>query len=366
MVVTISHAGYIKRSPLSAYRQQRRGGKGKSAAKTKDEDFISDAFVASTHAYLRTFTSTGKGYWLKVHQVPEAGGQARGRPIQNLVQLETSEGGAEKVCAVLPVRKFPDKEGEAFVVTCSKNGTVKKTDLTQYANPRSSGLIACGIEAGDSLIAVQITDGKNDLFITTADGMSIRFNEEEVRPMGRAAVGVIGLKLHEDGDVKDEVRAMQVITPGSAIMTVTERGYGKRTQEGEYPQQGRAGMGVITIKTTERNGRVAGAIQVKPGDQAMLITDGGTLIRISCDEVSEIGRNTQGVRLLNVDGTETVIKVVRIAEPDDSAPKGASVMEGTAVLDGDSGGDDGNNNNNNSNNSNNNGNPGSGGGAGDA
>ncbi len=329
MVVTISHAGYIKRSPVSAYRAQKRGGKGKSAAKTKDEDFIQDAFVASTHAYLLTFTSSGKVYWVKVHQVPEGHGQQRGRPIINLVQLDAGE----SVCAVLPVRKFPTAEGERYVVTCTKSGTVKKTDLTQYANPRTNGLIACGIEPDDALIAVQITDGKNDLFLTTADGMSIRFNEEEVRPMGRPSVGVIGIKLASpvQGDVKDEVVTMQVIEPGTAIMTVTERGYGKRTQESEYPQQGRAGMGVITIKTTERNGRVAGAIQVIPGDQAMLITDGGTLIRISCDEVSEIGRNTQGVRLINVDGNESVIKIVRIAEPDDSKQTASSLLDQAAV-----------------------------------
>jgi DNA gyrase subunit A len=236
------------------------------------------------------------------------------------------------VCAVLPVRKFPDKDGERFIVTCTKHGTVKKTDLTQYANPRTTGLIACGIEPGDELIAVQITNGKADLFLTTADGMSIRFSEDEVRPMGRPSVGVIGIKLHQEGDVHDEVVAMEVIEPGTAIMTVTERGYGKRTQEVEYPQQGRAGMGVITIKTTERNGRVAGAITVKPGDQAMLITDGGTLIRIPTDEVSEIGRNTQGVRILNVDEGERVISVVRIAEPNIKGA-GSSTLDGAPISD---------------------------------
>jgi DNA gyrase subunit A len=313
MVVTISHAGYIKRSPVSAYRAQKRGGKGKSAAKTKDEDFIQDAFVASTHAYLLTFTTKGRVFWLKVHQLPEAGGQARGRPIVNLVQLEDGE----QVCTVLPVRRFPEKEDEAFLFFCTKNGVVKKTDLTQYSNPRSTGLIAVGIEVGDELIAVRSTDGRSDLFVTTADGMSIRFNEVEVRPMGRQAVGVNGIRLAEDGPRKDEVVAMEVLAKGSAVLTVTERGFGKRTNEVEYPLQHRAGMGVITIKTTERNGRVAGAIQVNPGDQAMLITNGGTLIRINADDVSEIGRNTQGVKLLNVDDDEKVIAVVRIAEPGD-------------------------------------------------
>jgi DNA gyrase subunit A len=324
MVVTISHAGYIKRSALSSYRAQKRGGKGKSAAKTRDEDFIQDAFVASTHAYLLTFTTKGRVFWLKVHQLPEAGGQARGRPIVNLVQLEDGE----QVCTVLPVRRFPEKEDEAFLFFCTKNGVVKKTDLTQYSNPRSVGLIAVGIEAGDALIAVRATDGKSDLFLTTADGMSIRFNEAEVRVMGRQAVGVNGIRLAaEAGQKPDEVVAMEVLAKGTAVLTVTERGYGKRTNESEYPLQHRAGMGVITIKTTERNGRVAGAIQVKPGDQAMLITNGGTLIRINADDVSEIGRNTQGVKLLNVDDGEKVIAVVHIAEPTDDATSPVATAE---------------------------------------
>ena len=340
MVVTISHAGYIKRSPISAYRAQRRGGKGKTAAKTKDEDFISDAFVASTHAYLLTFTDKGRVFWVKVHQLPETGPQSRGRPIINLVQLEQgADGAGEKVCAVLPVRKFPTAEGERHIVTCTKNGIVKKTDLTQYANPRTTGLIACGIEEGDELIAVKIIDGNADLFLTTANGMSIRFSEDSVRPMGRAAVGVIGIKLTSEDGKSDEVVSMEALEPGAFVMTVTERGYGKRTKESEYPQQGRAGMGVITIKTTERNGRVSGAVQVKPGEEAMLITDGGSLIRFACDAVSEIGRNTQGVRLLNVDEGERVISVVRIAEPADS--KGMSQMDGAPLAEPGAGSADG-------------------------
>jgi DNA gyrase subunit A len=345
MVVTISHTGYIKRSPLSAYRAQKRGGKGRTAAKTRDEDFIQDAFVASTHAYLLTFTNKGKVYWLKVHQVPEAGPQSRGRPIVNLVQLEQGEDGAgETVTAVLPVRKFPTAEGERYVVTCTKQGTVKKTDLTQYSNPRSTGLIACGIEPGDELIAVQIVDDKSDLFLTTAHGMSIRFTADQVRPMGRAAVGVIGIKLTEENGQRDEVVAMEALAPDTFVMTVTENGYGKRTPETEHPKQGRAGQGVITIKTTERNGRVAGAIQVGPGDQAMLITNGGTLIRIATDDVSVISRNTQGVRLIHVDEGERVISVVRIAEPaegkgqtTEGAPVGDATAEGGMAAEGTNG-----------------------------
>jgi DNA gyrase subunit A len=334
MVVTISHAGYIKRSPTSAYRAQKRGGKGKSAAKAKEDDFIQDAFVASTHAYLLTFTNRGRVFWLKVHQVPEAGGQARGRPIVNLIQLEDGE----QVCTVLPVRRFPEKEDESFLFFCTKNGVVKKTDLTQYSNPRSTGLIACGIESGDELIAVRTTNGRSDVFLTTADGMSIRFNETEVRTMGRQAVGVNGIRLGAEGNRPDEVVAMEVLAKDASVLTVTERGYGKRTKEGEYPLQHRAGMGVITIKTTERNGRVAGAIQVAPGDQAMLITDGGTLIRISANDVSEIGRNTQGVRLLNVEDGERVISCVRIAEPADepTTPLVSNTLsaEGAPLVDG--------------------------------
>jgi DNA gyrase subunit A len=324
MVVTVSGAGYIKRAPLSAYRAQRRGGKGKSAAKTKEEDFIQDAFVASTHAYLLAFTNAGKVYWLKVHQVPEAGSQARGRPLVNLIQLDEGE----QVRALLPVRRFPDAEGERFVVTCTGQGTVKKTDLTQYANPRSTGLIACGIEAGDTLVSVAITDGKSDLLLSTADGNCIRFNETEVRGMGRSSIGVIGIKLRAD----DIVVSMETVETSASILTVTEKGYGKRTAEGEYPVQGRAGMGVITIKTTDRNGRVAGVIQTKPGDEMMITTDHGTLIRVRADEVSEIGRNTQGVRLIHVDEGEKVIRAVRITEP--AAPPGTgTTQEGAALVD---------------------------------
>ena len=328
MVVTISGQGYIKRAPLSAYRAQRRGGKGRTAAKTKEEDFIADAFVASTHAYLLAFTTAGKVYWLKVHQVPEAGPQSRGRPIVNLVQLDEGE----QVRAILPVRRFPDAEGERFVVTCTGHGTVKKTDLTQYANPRATGLIACGIEQGDELVSVAITDGKSDLLLTTADGNCIRFGEIEVRPMGRSSIGVIGIKLREG----DQVVGMETVEAGASILTVTEKGYGKRTAEGEYPVQGRAGMGVITIKTTDRNGRVAGVIQTKPGDEMMITTDHGTLIRVRTDEVSEIGRNTQGVRLIHVDEGERVIRAVRITEPPTPpatglTQEGAPLDEGSAA-----------------------------------
>ena len=330
MVVTVSGAGYIKRSALSLYRAQRRGGKGRSAAKTREEDFIADAFVASTHAYLLAFTDKGKVYWLKVHQVPEAGAQARGRPIVNLLQLDEGE----RVRSILPVRSFPDGEGQQYVVTCTRSGTVKKTDLTQYANPRSVGLIACGIDEGDELISVKITNGKSDLLLYTADGMAIRFAEDDVRAMGRAAVGVRGISLR-DGD---SVVGMETVSEsaGVTLLTVTERGYGKRTSLEEYPTQRRAGQGVITIKTTERNGRVAGAVQVTDGEGVMVTTDGGTLIRLAAKDVSVYGRNTQGVRILHVDEDERVIAVTRIAEAEEEAAEaladGASdVIDGELV-----------------------------------
>lgn len=309
MVVTVSHAGYIKRAPLTTYRAQRRGGKGRTAAKMKDEDFIADAFVASTHASLLAFTDVGKVYWIKVHQLPEAGPAARGRPMVNLIQLDDGE----KVRAILPVREFPTEPGQAYVVTCTKKGTVKKTDLTQYAKSRATGLIACGIEEGDELIGVRITDGSSELLLTTKAGMAIRFSENDVRPMGRPSTGVKGIGLKHG----DRVVTMGLIDESLSILTVTEKGYGKRTPASDYPKQRRAGQGVITMKINDRNGGVAGAVQVSERDEVMILTDGGTLIRVKASDVSEYGRNTQGVRVLHVDGQHKVISVTRIAENDE-------------------------------------------------
>ncbi|MEW5847859.1 MAG: DNA gyrase subunit A [Myxococcota bacterium] len=312
MVVTVTHAGYVKRSALSNYRAQRRGGRGKGAAATKEDDFVEDLFVASTHAYLLTFTDKGKVYWVKVHEVPESGPASKGKAIVNLVQLEEGE----RVRAILPVRKFPEEEGKQFVITCSRKGTVKKTDLTQYSNPRQSGLIACGIDEGDSLIAAHVTGGDNDILLATRHGMAIRFHESDVRAMGRAAVGVRGVEL-VDGD---EVVGMEVLDAHATVLTVTERGYGKRTAIEEYRRQNRGGKGLITIKTTDRNGPVAGLVQVKDGDEVMIVTSGGTLIRTRADEISLIGRNTQGVRLIAVEEGDRVVSVARLAEREDSDP----------------------------------------------
>jgi DNA gyrase subunit A len=317
MVVTRSHAGYIKRNPLTEYRAQRRGGRGKTGAATKEDDFVTDLFVASTHAYLMPISTRGKLYWLKVHEIPLAGRSARGKAIVNLVSVSPEE----KLAAVLVTKTFT-KDNFVFFVT--KKGLVKKTDLTAFSNVRSAGIIALSIEDGDSLVAVKITDGSKDILLSTAGGMSIRFPESEVRSMGRAAYGVKGITL-EPGD---EVVGADVVEKGSTILTVTENGYGKRTEEAEYRVQGRGGKGVIDIKTTERNGRVVGLVQVKDSDEVMLVTNGGMLIRMKVKEISVIGRNTQGVRLITLESpNEKVTGISKLPESeneDEGTPGPAS------------------------------------------
>jgi DNA gyrase subunit A len=311
MVVTVSHAGYVKRSPLSEYRAQKRGGRGKTGAATKEDDFVTDLFVASTHAYLMPITTRGKLYWLKVHEIPAAGRTARGKPIVNLLSL----GEGEKLASILVTRGF--EEGR-FVFFVTRKGVVKRTDLNAFANVRSAGIIALGIDDGDSLVAVRITDGTKDLLLSTAQGMSIRFSESEVRSMGRTAYGVKGITL-DDGD---EVVGADVVEPGTTILTVTEKGYGKRTAESEYRVQGRGGKGIIDIKTTERNGKVVGLAQVKDRDQVILVTNGGMLIRIKVHDISVIGRNTQGVRLITLDGTgEKVSGISKLPEATEEVPE---------------------------------------------
>jgi DNA gyrase subunit A len=319
MVVTRSHAGYIKRSPLNEYRAQRRGGRGKTGAATKEDDFVTDLFVASTHAYLMPITTRGKLYWLKVHEIPLAGRAARGKAIVNLVSVSPDE----KLAAVLVTKSFTE---DNFVFFVTKKGLVKKTDLTAFSNVRSAGIIALSIEDGDSLVAVMITDGTKDILLSTASGMSIRFPESEVRSMGRAAYGVKGITL-ESGD---EVVGADVVEKGSTVLTVTENGYGKRTEESEYRVQGRGGKGVIDIKTTERNGRVIGLVQVKDSDEVMLVTNGGMLIRMKVREISVIGRNTQGVRLITLESAnEKVTGVSKLpeGESEDEVPPGGSVSD---------------------------------------
>ena len=320
MVVTLSHAGYVKRSPLTEYRAQRRGGRGKTGATTKEDDFVSDLFVASTHAYLMPITSRGKLYWLKVHEIPSAGRASRGKPIVNLVQFQEGE----KLARVVVTRDFPENK---FVLFVTRRGVVKRTDLSAFSNVRASGLIALGIEDGDTLVAVQITDGTKDVLISTAQGMSIRFAEDDVRSMGRAAYGVKGITLDEG----DDVVSAEVVEKGTTILTVTENGYGKRTEEGEYRTQGRGGKGIIDIKTTERNGRVIGAVQVRDTDEVMMITNGGMLIRMKVKEISVIGRNTQGVRLITMENAaEKVVGLSRLPEAA-AEEEVAALVEGAAA-----------------------------------
>ncbi len=309
MVVTITHKGYAKRHVPGLYRAQRRGGKGKIAATTRDEDFITNVFVASTHAYLLCFTDRGRVHWLKVFRIPELSRGARGKAIVNLLQLSTEE----RVQAILPVRDFNEA---GFVVLATRNGSIKKTALESYANPRRGGIIAININDGDELIGAERTTGDSEILIATEDGKAIRFNEEQVRPMGRAAAGVKSISTREG----DAVVGMEVLEPGKTILTVTERGYGKRTPLDEYREQNRGGQGIITIKTSDRNGKVVGILQVGSSDEIMVITSGGKVIRMLVDGISTMGRNTQGVRVMDTSGEERVMSIARIADREEDPP----------------------------------------------
>ncbi len=306
VAVTISHAGYIKRNAASLYRAQRRGGKGKIGMGIKDEDFVETLFTASTHDTLLFFTDAGKVFWLKVHEIPEASRAAKGKALVNLLALT----GSEKVTATLAVKDYPE---DRFVVMATKNGLIKKTELSAYSNPRQGGIIALGLEDGDKLIGVQVTDGQREILLGTKQGITIRFSEGDVRAMGRTAYGVKGITLEEG----NEVIGMETITPDSttAILTVTEGGYGKRTPVGEYRVQGRGGKGIISVKTTERNGLAIGFLQVRDSDEIMLMAAQGKVLRCKVGDIREIGRNTQGVRILDLDGDEDrVVAVARLAD----------------------------------------------------
>jgi DNA gyrase subunit A len=305
MVVTISHAGYIKRNPVTLYNSQRRGGKGKTGVGIKEEDFVDRLFVASTHDTFLFFTNVGRVYWRKVHELPQAGRMARGKAIVNLLSLASEE----KVATVLPVRSF---EPGFTVFMATKSGTVKKTDLLAYSRPRADGIIALNLAPGDELIAARITDGTQNVFLGSRQGKSIRFHESDVRAMGRVAQGVRGMSL-ADGD---HLVGMEVLTNGKTLMTITENGYGKRTSIDEYPVQKRGGKGVITIKTTKRNGMVMAIILVTDEDDVMLVSDHGKIIRMPVKDVSVIGRNTQGVRLFAMESGERVASAARLAEKD--------------------------------------------------
>ncbi|MFP1878301.1 DNA topoisomerase (ATP-hydrolyzing) subunit A [Lonsdalea quercina] len=304
VVVTLSHQGYVKYQPLTDYEAQRRGGRGKSAARIKEEDFIDRLLVANTHDTILCFSSRGRLYWMKVYQLPEASRGARGRPIVNLLPLEPNE----RITAILPVREY--EEGlNIFMATAS--GTVKKTALTEFSRPRSAGIIAVNLNDGDELIGVDLTDGSNEVMLFSASGKVVRFSEQAVRAMGRTATGVRGINLQDD----DRVVSLIVPRGEGDILTVTQNGFGKRTAVGEYPVKSRATKGVISIKVSERNGQVVGAVQVDTADQIMMITDAGTLVRTRVSEVSIVGRNTQGVTLIRTAEDENVVGLQRVAEP---------------------------------------------------
>jgi len=306
MVVTISHEGYIKRNAVALYRAQRRGGRGRIGASTREEDFVEHLFVASTHSYLLFFTTSGKVFWLKVHEIPQAGRAARGRSITNVLSLQPEE----KLSAFLPVREF--QEGR-YVLFATRRGLVKKTDLMQYASPRPSGIIAIALEEGDEVIGVRLTDGSREAILSTRDGQAIRFKEDEARPMGRDTYGVRGMKL----DAGDEVVSLDLVEPGATLLAVSENGYGKRTEMEEYRLTRRGGKGIITMKTTDKTGRVVGVRMVTDDDQIMLVTSGGKVIRLRVNEIRVIGRNTQGVRLIGLEEGERVASVARLAERED-------------------------------------------------
>jgi len=305
VVVTLSHGGYAKAQSVSDYQVQRRGGKGRAAAKVKDEDFIDKLFVANTHDTLLCFTSTGKVYWLKVYEVPRAGPGARGRPMVNLLPLESDE----RINAVLPVRQFTDHN---FIFMATSDGTVKKTSLDSFSRPRTAGIRAIELHEGDRLVDVAITDGECDIMLCASSGKAIRFQESDVRPMGRTAAGVRGIRVAEG----HEVIALLIIGEGE-VLTATEKGYGKRTAVSDFPVQCRGGQGVIAIQTSDRNGRMVGAIQVRDEDEIVLISSGGTLVRTPVADVSQQGRNTQGVRLIRLDDEDRLSGLDRILPESD-------------------------------------------------
>jgi len=316
MAITVSNTGYIKRTAISTYRNQRRGGKGRIGMRTRDEDFVSHLFVASTHAYIMIFTDRGRAYWLKVHEIPDVGPDGKGKSIANLVSMEPGE----KIAATLAVKEFPE---DRFVVMGTLKGVVKKTSLSSFSNPRAGGIIAMGVEEADAVITVQQSDGAGQVFICTRDGMAIRFEETDVRPMGRGAYGVRGITLRDD----DIVVAMEVVKPGGTLLTVTERGFGKRTEIDEYRVQSRGGVGVINITTSDRNGLVVGASYVQEGDQLLVITQQGMILRILTDDVRSIGRATQGVTIIDLEENDKVVSIARLVEKEEDDAAGSAVLE---------------------------------------
>ena len=312
VAVSVTDTGYIKRTPITTYRTQNRGGKGRIGMRTREEDVVNHLFVASTHSYMMIFSDRGRAYWLKVHEIPDVGADGKGKSIANLVQFEQGE----KLAAMLAVQEFDD---DRFVVMGTRKGTIKKTELSAFANPRAGGIIAMGIDEGDSVIDVQLSDGQSEIFIGTKDGKAIRFEEGEVRAMGRTAYGVRGIQLRDD----DEVVAMQVAKPGGTLLTVTEKGYAKNTLIDEYRVTGRGGLGVKNVEVTDKNGAVVAIAQIHANEELLVMTEQGKILRTPANEIRTIGRATQGVKLMDLEGEDKIVSValVEAAVGDDTPPE---------------------------------------------
>ena len=320
MVITVSQSGYVKRSPLTLYRAQARGGKGRTGMVTKDDDFVEHLYVATAHSYILVFTESGRIHWLKVHEIPEASPTARGKAIVNLLNLEPTE----RLATTVAVREFRD---DRYLVFATANGTVKKTSLSAYSNPRVGGIIGINIDDGDCLLAVRETDGQKDILLATAKGFSIRFPESDVRTVGRASYGVRGLVLRPG----DRLVAMEELDPQGQVLTVTERGYGKRTPVEDYRLQGRGGLGIINLKVTPKTGEVVGVRYVTPDEGLMLITQEGMIIRLNVSGVREVGRSAQGVKLMNLDPEDRIVAVAKLAEKDEETEIELAKVEGSPV-----------------------------------
>jgi DNA gyrase subunit A len=309
-VVTISNGGYAKTQPLDDYQAQRRGGMGKSATAVKDEDFVEHLLIASTHSTILCFTNLGKVYWLKVYQIPLASRNARGRPVVNLLPLDEEE----SISSILPIDEYSD---DKFIIMSTANGTIKKTNLQAFSRPRSVGLRAVDLAEGDYLVGTAIVDGTKDIMLLSSEGKAVRFKETDVRSMGRTAKGVRGMRL----DPEHKIISMLIPSEGGLLLAVCQNGFGKRTQLKEFPTKGRGGKGMIAIQTSERNGPLVGATQLFAGDEIMLISDQGTMVRTRGDEVSIVGRNTQGVLIIRLKENEKLVRIARISEPSEDDPE---------------------------------------------
>ena len=317
VAVTVTDTGYIKRTPITTYRTQNRGGKGRIGMRTREEDVVNHLFVASTHSFLLVFSDRGRAYWLKVHEIPDVGADGKGKSVANLVQMAAGE----KIASMLAVREFDETH---FIVMGTRKGTIKKTELSAYSNPRAGGIIAMGIDDDDEVMAVQMSDGQSEIFIGTKDGKAIRFAEGDVRPMGRTAYGVRGIQLRD----KDEVVAMQVAKPGGTLLTVTEKGYAKKTEIDEYRVTGRGGLGVKNVEITDKNGPVVNIAQVHDNEELLVITEWGKILRTPANDIRTIGRATQGVRLMELEGEDKIVSVALVEKAED-IPNGSESDAGS-------------------------------------